>query len=106
MVQDPKVLAEVEEMRKKLDKIAPKQGFTNKRDDEGTYIPKEKRAPYRPEYKYMSKKDVVEAERKRRENDIKAEAYRKELDSQKPVVEEEQEVTESVVIEKAKKKKK
>jgi len=87
--------------------MAEKRGFTNTgNDDRGVFIPKEKRMPYIPEYKHMKKEDFIKAEAKRIENNMKAEAYRKELDSQKPAVKEEQEVTESAVIEKAKKKKK
>lgn len=52
-----------------------------KRKDEGVVIPKEKRQPNAPEYLHMSKKDVVEAERKRLEKAAKVAAYEKSLDA-------------------------
>lgn len=48
--------------------------------DKGVFIPKDKRAPYSPQYLHMSKKDVVEAERKRKENDLKAAQFRADLE--------------------------
>jgi len=49
--------------------------------DKGVFIPKDQRAPDRPEYLHMSKADVIAAEKKRRATEGKVAAYRRELEA-------------------------
>lgn len=73
MVEDNKKL------RENILKDADKKGKTSK--DKGVFVTPDKRAPRRPEYLHMSKKDFQEAEKKRKENDAKARAYRQQLET-------------------------
>lgn len=59
----------------------PEKGITTK--DTGVFVPPHERVPYSPQYLHMSKAQVLEAERKRKENDLKAKSFRKELETSK-----------------------
>ena len=56
------------------------------KEKKAVFIPKENRQPYAPEYLHMSKKQVLEAEKIRKEKAAKIAAYAKELDEKKPEV--------------------
>jgi len=106
---------EIADVMKKLEKSKGKT-----QDTKGVYIPKDKRAPYKPEYLKMSKADVIAAEKKRKEDDAKIAVFREELKNPKVAVKEEVKETpkaevkpaepvadgESAVVKKAKSKKK
>jgi len=52
--------------------------------DKGVFIPQEQRTPKQPQYLHMSKKDVVEAERKRKEKIAKLAQISADMDKETP----------------------
>lgn len=78
------------------------KGTTTK--DKGVFIPIADRAPDRPEYLHMSKKDAGIAEEKRKADEVKVKAYKKNLAAEKPEAPKEETKPESKVAEAAKKK--
>jgi hypothetical protein len=57
-----------------------KQGVTT--EDKGTYIPPSERAPYDPENLRRSKKQFIEAQRIRKEKELKIKEYASKLDEE------------------------
>ena len=66
------------ESKQMAKEVKKEQGVTT--TEKGVYIPKEKRMPYSPEYLHMSKAQFIEAEKKRRERELKHKELDVELD--------------------------